>query len=265
MILDDIVAHKRVDLQHAKTTVPLATLEQRPLFRVERHDLCAALQAAARRAIIAEVKKASPSKGVICAAFDPLRIARSYAANGAVAISVLTEQRYFQGDLRHLATIRAAVRVPLLRKDFLFDPYQLYEARAFGADAVLLIAAILDDALLRDLVQLAETLQLTALVEVHDRLELERALDSGARLLGINNRDLHTFHTDLATTEELAPRVPAGTLVITESGINTIADIERLERVGVRAFLIGEALMRAADPGAKLAELLEGEGNRSLD
>jgi len=146
--------------------------------------------------------------------------------------------------------------VPLLRKDFLFDPYQLYQARAFGADAVLLIVAVLDDALLRDLLQLAGALRLSALVEVHDRVELERALDSGVHLLGINNRDLHTFRTDLATTEELARCVPADTLFIAESGIETVADIERLEHVGVRAFLIGETLMRAADPGVKLAELL---------
>ena len=256
MILDDIVRAKRADLQHLKATVPLAGLEQRPLFRTERRNLRAALQAATGRAIIAEVKKASPSKGVIRADFDPVRIARSYAANGAVAISVLTEQRYFQGDLEHLAAVREAVGVPLLRKDFLFDPYQLYQARAFGADAVLLIVAVLDDALLRDLLQLAGALRLSALVEVHDRVELERALDSGVHLLGINNRDLHTFRTDLATTEELARCVPADTLVIAESGIETVADIERLEHVGVRAFLIGETLMRAADPGVKLAELL---------
>jgi indole-3-glycerol phosphate synthase len=169
---------------------------------------------------------------------------------------VLTEQRYFQGDLEYLAAIRNAVGVPLLRKDFLFDPYQLHEARAFGADAVLLIAAILEEALLRELLQAAGDLQLSTLVEVHDRPELERALESGARLLGINNRDLRTFHTNLATTEELAPRVPMDALAVTESGIETGADIERLEHAGVRAFLIGETLMRAPDPGVKLAELL---------
>jgi indole-3-glycerol phosphate synthase len=257
MILDDIVRAKRADLQDAKTSASLADLQQRPLFRAARRDFLAELRAR-RRAIIAEVKKASPSKGVIRADFDPVRIARSYATNGAAAISVLTEQRYFQGGLGHLADIREAVGVPLLRKDFLFDPYQLYEARAFGADAVLLIAAILDDVLLRDLLQLAGALQLGTLVEVHDRPELDRALESGACLLGINNRDLRTFDTDLATTEGLAPCVPAHALVVTESGIDTAADIARLERAGVRAFLIGETLMRAADPGVKLAELLGG-------
>ena len=268
MILEDIVRSKRADLQRVKAMRPLVELEQQPLFRAGRRDLRAALQGATsaagpprapRRAIIAEVKKASPSKGIIRADFDPLRVARSYAANGAVAISVLTEERHFQGSLEHLAAIRTAVSVPLLRKDFLFDPYQLHEARAFGADAVLLITAILDDVLLRDLLQLAGELQLSALVEVHEGAELERALGSGARLLGINNRDLRTFRTSLATTEELAPRVPADALVVTESGVETSADIERLERAGVRAFLIGETLMRAADPGAKLAELLGGQ------
>jgi indole-3-glycerol phosphate synthase len=256
MILDDIVRAKRADLQHVKASGSLVGLEQRPLFQAERRGFHAALQTAAPPAIIAEVKKASPSKGVIRADFDPVRIAKSYATNGAVAISVLTEQRYFQGDREHLEAIREAVGVPLLRKDFLFDPYQFYEARAFGADAVLLIVAVLDDALLRDLLQLAGALQLSALVEVHDRPELDRALESGARLLGINNRDLRAFHTDLAITEELARWVPTDVLVVSESGIETAADIERLERAGVGAFLIGETLMRAADPGAKLAELL---------
>jgi len=208
--------------------------------------------------ILFQKKKASPSKGVICEPFDPVAIARSYAAGGAVAISVLTEERYFQGHLDYLAAIHAAVSLPLLRKDFLFDPYQLYEARAYGADAVLLIAAgeVLSDALLRELVQLAEALEMSALVEIHDRDELQRALRCGARLLGINNRDLRTFHTTLATTEALAPLVPPQVLVVAESGIETPNDIERLERAGVGAFLIGETLMRAADPGRKLAELL---------
>lgn len=255
MILDDIVRDKRAELERAKATVPLAELQQRPLFRTARHGFRVAL-AARRRAVIAEVKKASPSRGIIRADFDPVAIACDYADNGAAAISVLTEARYFQGHLDHLAAIRRAVAVPLLRKDFLFDAYQLYEARAFGADAVLLIVAILSDALLQELLWLAEELNLTALVEVHDRAELERALRASARLLGINNRDLRTFHTTLATTERLMPAVPPDGLVVAESGIENVADIERLERVGVRAFLIGESLMRAPDPGARLRELL---------
>jgi len=257
MILDDIVRDKRVDLAAAKAGVSLAELQQRPLFRAARRPFRAALEAR-RRAIIAEVKKASPSKGVIRPDFDPVAIAKSYAAGGAAALSVLTEERYFQGHLDYLAAIRAAVDLPLLRKDFVFDPYQLYEARAYGADAVLLIVAIVDDQLLHELLWLAEELNLTALVEVHDRAELERAARSGAQLLGINNRDLRTFHTTLETTEALLPAVPRGAVVIAESGIDTCADIQRLERAGVHAFLIGETFMRAADPGAKLAELLHG-------
>ena len=187
---------------------------------------------------------------------DPVAIATRYAAAGAAALSVLTEERYFQGHLDYLAAIRAAVELPLLRKDFLFDPYQLYEARAYGADAVLLIVAILPGGLLHELLWLADELNLAALVEVHDGDELERAVRHGARLLGINNRDLRTFHTTLETTERLLPAVPSDALVIAESGIESVADIERLERAGVGAFLIGEAFMRAPDPGARLAEFL---------
>lgn len=255
MILDEIVRDKRASLQHAKAAVSLAELQQRALFRAPRRPLRAALEAR-HRAIIAEVKKASPSKGVIRPDFDPVRIATRYAESGAAAISVLTEEHHFQGHLDYLAAIRHAVSVPLLRKDFLFDPYQLYEARAFGADAVLLIVAILPDTLLQELLWLADELNLSPLVEVHDRAELERATRSGASLLGINNRDLRTFRTTLATTEELLPAVPADAFVVAESGIETPADIERLERVGVGAFLIGEALMRAPDPGVRLGEFL---------
>ena len=255
MILDDIVRDKRADLQRTKATLPLADLQQRALFRLPRRALRTALEAR-HRAIIAEVKKASPSKGVIRADFDPVRIAVRYAESGAAAISVLTEERYFQGHLDYLAAIRHAVSVPVLRKDFIFDPYQLYEARAFGADAVLLIVAILPDALLQELLWLAEELNLSTLVEIHDHAELQRAVRSGARVLGINNRDLRTFRTTLATTEELLPAVPSDAVVVAESGIETPADIERLERLGVGAFLIGEAFMRAPDPGARLAEFL---------
>jgi len=254
MILDDIVRDKRVDLQRTKAAVSLADLQQRPLFRGGRRGFRAALQAQPRT-IVAEVKKASPSKGVMRADFDPVQIATGYARHGAAAISVLTEERYFQGHLDFLAAIRAVVEVPLLRKDFLFDPYQLYEARAYGADAVLLIVAMLADAQLHELLWLADELNLAPLVEVHDRIELTRAIAAGARILGINNRDLRTFHTTLATTEELVRLVPSDALVIAESGIETLADIQRLERAGVGAFLIGETLMRASDPGAKLVEL----------
>jgi len=252
MTLDDIVRDKRSDLQRAKAATGLDDLQQRALFRAPRRPFRAALESR-HRAIIAEVKKASPSKGVIRDDFDPVWIAERYASNGAAAISVLTEERYFQGHLNYLAAIRERVSVPLLRKDFIFDPYQLYEARAFGADAALLIVAILADTLLQELLWLAEELNLTPVVEIHDRAELDRAVRSGARVLGINNRDLRTFQVSLSTTEELLPAVPPDALVVAESGIETAADIERLERLGVGAFLIGEAFMRATDPGARLA------------
>jgi indole-3-glycerol phosphate synthase len=255
MILDDIVRAKREDLAAAKAQTPVSALQQRPLFRAARRDFAAALRSR-RRAIIAEVKKASPSKGVIRDDFDPVAIATAYEGGGAAAISVLTEERHFLGHLDYLPAIRAAVQLPILRKDFLFDAYQLYEARAYGADAVLLIVAMLSDGELRDLQWLCEELGLTPLVEVHDAAELERALASGARLIGINNRDLRTFDVTLATTEKLAALLPKDSLVVGESGIDRIADIQRLERCGVHAFLVGESLMRATDPGAKLAELL---------
>lgn len=255
MILDDIVRLKRADLAAAQACVPVAELRQRPLFQAPRRDFAGALRSR-RRAIIAEVKKASPSKGVIRADFDPVAIAMAYERGGATAVSVLTEERHFAGHLDHLAAVRAQVDLPLLRKDFIFDAYQLYEARAYGADAALLIVAMLADAELRELQWLCEELNLAALVEVHDRDELGRAVESGARLIGINNRNLRTFEVTLATTEALVPLLPKAVLAVGESGIDTVADIERLERCGVHAFLVGETLMRAADPGSKLAELL---------
>jgi indole-3-glycerol phosphate synthase len=255
VILDEIVRLRRDDVAEARSRVPITALRQHPMFHAPRRDFVAALRAR-RRAIIAEVKRASPSKGVIRADFDALAIARAYERGGAAAISVLTEERHFQGHLSYLAALRDQVELPLLRKDFIFDPYQLYEARAYGADAALLIVAMLSDAQLRDLQWLCEELNLTALVEVHDRRELERAVTSGARLIGINNRNLQTFEVTLATTEELAPLLPQGITPVGESGIDTEADIRRLEQCGVHAFLIGESLMRASDPSRKLAELL---------
>lgn len=255
MILDDIVRDKQIDLAARKRELSLSDLESQPLFAQPRRDFAGALKASPR-AVIAEVKKASPSKGVIRADFDPVWIARRYADSGAAAISVLTEERYFQGSLSYLAAIRAAVDIPLLRKDFLFDPYQLYEARAYGADAILLIVAMLTDTQLSQLMRLSAELELAALVEVHDAAELERACAASALLIGINNRDLRTFHTTLETTERLMPGTPPNAVVIGESGIDAPADIERLERVGVHCFLIGESFMRAPDPGSKLAQLL---------
>ncbi len=205
--------------------------------------------------VIAEIKKASPSRGVMNAALDPVAQARTYAESGASAISVLTERSYFHGDPSHLAAVREAVGLPLLRKDFIIDPDQVFESRALGADAILLIVAALSDAALRVLLDLAGELGLECLVEVHTEEELRRALDAGARLIGINNRDLRTFATDLAVTERLAPLVPPECTLVAESGVFTRADVERLGRAGAHAVLVGEALVRAEDPGALLRQL----------
>ncbi|MGH7810338.1 MAG: indole-3-glycerol phosphate synthase TrpC, partial [Candidatus Binatia bacterium] len=196
------------------------------------------------------------SKGLIRANFDPVAIAQDYAVHGASAISVLTEERFFQGDLADLAEIHAAVNLPLLRKDFTLDSYQIVEAKSYGADAVLLIAALLDTSLMRDLRAQASELKMDSIVEVHTEAELAAALDAGADVVGINNRDLTSFEVSLATTERLAPLVPAGKPALCESGIDSVDQIRRVEQWGIHAFLIGESLMRAPHPGAKLRELL---------
>ncbi|HKL78370.1 MAG TPA: indole-3-glycerol phosphate synthase TrpC, partial [Gammaproteobacteria bacterium] len=207
-------------------------------------------------AVIAEIKKASPSRGVLRADFRPVEIARSYEAGGAACLSVLTDVDFFQGADAHLREARAACSLPVIRKDFVIDPYQVSEARLLGADCVLLIVAALDDDTLAACLDRAADEGVAALVEVHDGDELDRALALGAELVGINNRDLHTFETRLETSEELAARVPAGTTLVAESGIHTRADMDRLRAAGISAFLIGESLMRADDPGAALAELI---------
>jgi len=205
--------------------------------------------------VIAEIKKASPSKGVLRDPFDPPAIARSYEQGGASCLSVLTEADFFLGADEHLQQARAACGCPVVRKDFTFDPYQVYEARALGADCILLIVAALDDARLRELHALGESLGMDVLVEVHDEAELERALALEAGLVGINNRDLRTFETDIGTTMRLADRVPASVRLVTESGIHTAEEVATLRACGVHAFLVGEAFMRADSPGDKLAEL----------
>ena len=256
-VLDRIVADKREELAAAQRRLPFANLKARLPQAPPPRPFAEALRDDFLR-LVAEVKKASPSRGLLREDFDPLALARAYAEAGAAAVSVLTDERHFQGSLDHLAAIRAALPQgpPLLRKDFLFDHYQLYEARAHGADAVLLIAAVLNSALLAQLIGLAMALDMDALVEVHDELELERALMAGARLVGINNRDLRTFEDDLAATERLRPLIPPEVTVIAESGIATRADVERLESLGVHAVLIGEALVTAPDPAAKIRELM---------
>lgn len=210
---------------------------------------------AGRPAIIAEIKKASPSQGVIRPDFDPAAIARSYAAAGASCLSVLTDVDFFQGADEYLQSAREACALPVLRKDFVIDAYQVYEARALGADCILLIVAALGDAQLRELAGLAAHLQMDVLVEVHDAAELERALEIPLPLIGINNRDLRSFRTRLETTLDLLDRIPAERMVVTESGIHTPADVARMREHGVNAFLVGEAFMKAPDPGEKLKEL----------
>jgi indole-3-glycerol phosphate synthase len=254
-ILDRIVTSKRREVAEARERLPAAELERRLATAPPVRDFRAALEAPGGVQIIAEVKKASPSAGLLRADFDPVAIARIYERHGAACISVLTDVPFFQGSLEYLAAVRAAVQPPLVRKDFLLDRYQLLEARCAGADAVLLIAEMLDDATLRQLLLEAEELGMQALVELHDASNLDRVLASGARLIGVNNRDLHTFVTRLEQTLELAERLPPGCCLVSESGIRNRQDILRLQAAGVRAVLIGETFMRAPDIGAKLDEL----------
>lgn len=260
-ILDQIVASKRREVERARERTPLAALEKRLGAAPAVRDFYAALASAAgsvaatSMAVIAEVKKASPSAGVMREDFDPVGIGRTYAAAGADAISVLTDEEFFQGRLEYLTAIRGEVGVPVLRKDFLLDPYQVVETRAAGADAVLLIAEILEDPELAELLRLTRELGMEALVEIHEAENLSRVIDAGAKVLGINNRNLRTFETRLEHTLELAERVPKECLLVSESGIKTRADVERLRQAGVRAVLVGETLMRAADMRAKVREL----------
>jgi len=259
-ILQQIFSHKRSEVTAARAAAPLAELQARLGDREDQpRGFARALRDAALSGwtpVIAEVKKGSPSKGVIRPDFDPLDIAAIYQENGATCLSVLTDERFFLGHLRYLALIREQVTLPLLRKDFIFDEYQIYEAAAGGADAILLIAAMLEQAQLADLLGVAGELYLDVLLEVHDERELAMALATDCRLIGINNRSLHTFVTDLATTERLAPLIPAERLIVAESGINSRTDIVRLQQAGAGAFLVGESLMREEDIGAKLQELL---------
>ncbi len=257
-ILRRIVARKSAEIQERAERLPLRELSRQVESAPAARDFVGALRAhiaLGRPAVIAEIKKASPSKGVLRADYEPAAIARDYARHGASCLSVLTDADFFQGADRHLQEARAACQLPVLRKDFTIDPYQVYEARALGADCILLIVAILGDAQLRELAALAGDLGMDALLEVHAPEELERALALATPLIGINNRNLRTFETSLDTTLKLLPAVPADRIVVTESGILTAEDVERLRAHGVQAFLVGEAFMRAADPGARLAEL----------
>ena len=262
-ILDKIVAAKREELAEAMRAAPLADLQRLAAERDTPLSLSTALQGGEIR-LIAEVKKASPSRGLLSPDFDPVRLAGTYVTNGAAAVSCLTDPR-FQGELAHLSAIKqsgASGSVPVLRKDFIFDPYQVYEARAAGADGILLIVAMLDPSQLRELLGIAKSLMMECLVEVHDEDELETAVQAGAEIIGINNRDLHTFTTDLAVTQRIAPLVPEGKVAVSESGIFTRGDLGLLAGAGVNAVLVGEALVTAADIGAKVREL-SGRGERT--
>ncbi len=257
-ILARILARKREEVAARRAAVPLTELVSRIAAQAPPRGFGAALEAqvaAGRPAVIAEVKKASPSQGVIRADFDPAAIAASYAAAGAACLSVLTDVDFFQGADEYLLAARAACALPALRKDFVIDPYQVREARALGADCVLLIVAALEDGRLHELAALADELGLDVLAEVHDEGELERALALPKALLGVNNRDLRSFETRLETSLRLRAHIAPERLVVAESGIRTPADVARLRAAGVHAFLVGEAFMRAADPGAELARL----------
>ena len=257
-ILSRIIEHKRTELEARQARLSLAEIQDRMAEASQPRGFSAALQssvAAGRAAVIAEIKKASPSKGVIRADFDPVAIARSYAAAGASCLSVLTDERFFQGHDDYLRAVRAAVDLPVLRKDFLIDPYQVYESRLIGADCVLLIVAVLAQAELEDLYGMARSVGLDVLIEVHDGEELGRALTLQPELIGINNRNLHTFDTTLDTTYQLLPAIPEGTLVVTESGIHSAEQVAQMRAHNVHSFLVGEAFMRQADPGAALQAL----------
>lgn len=257
-ILDKIVAVKHEEIAAARKKVPLEAIRADAESRVLTRDFEGALRrkvAAGRAAVIAEVKKASPSKGVLRADFIPADIAQSYAEHGAACLSVLTDRQFFQGQPDYLKQARASCDLPVLRKDFIVDAYQVYESRAMGADCILLIAACLDDARMAELEQVARGLDMAVLVEVHDGAELQRALKLKTPLVGINNRNLRTFEVTLDTTLGLLKDVPADRLLITESGILAKTDVERMRAAGVHAFLVGEAFMRAPDPGEALAAL----------
>ena len=257
-ILNKIIAVKRLEVADALNRKPLAAMRQDAESRVQTRDFVGALRVritAGKPAVIAEIKKASPSKGVLRSDFIPADIAQSYAEAGAACLSVLTDQQFFQGSIDYLKQARASCSLPVLRKDFIIDAYQIYESRVMGADCILLIAACLDDAQMKAFEALAMSLDMAVLVEVHNEAELARALMLKTPLIGINNRNLNTFEVSLDTTLSLMGKVPAERLLVTESGIMTPEDVKRLRDVNINAFLVGEAFMRADEPGEALIEL----------
>lgn len=257
MILDQIIAAKRTEIAASKASRSLDDLRLLPQYRETRRGFLRTIRSARSRCVIAEIKRKSPSRGVIRPDFEPVRHGLDYEQSGATCLSVLTDQQFFGGALEHLAAVRAACRLPLLRKDFLLDAYQVVESRAFGADAVLLILAALDATTFDLLLGVARQESLDVLVEVHDERELAVALQRGADLIGINNRDLRTFVTTIETTRRLMPSVPSAVTVIAESGLTERDQLTELEACGVSGFLIGEALMSAPAPGRALASLLQ--------
>jgi len=259
-ILDKILARKAEEVAAAKCVLPLERVREAACASPPPRDFVGALRAKIslrQAAVIAEIKQASPSKGLLRAGFDPAAIARSYAAHGAACLSVLTDRDFFQGSPAHLAAARAACALPVLRKDFVIEVYQVFEARALGADCILLIVAALELARMRELEAVAQELGMAVLVEVHDAAELDAALSLATPLIGINNRDLRSFDTRLATTLDLLPRIPADRMVVTESGIRERADADLMRAGGVHAFLVGEAFMRAPEPGVELERIFK--------
>lgn len=260
-ILDEIIRWKRGEIARHKGNRVLDTMRADMALAPPPRDFAAALRRpdpskGCSICLIAEVKRASPSKGLLCHDFDPVALAHAYEHNGAAAISVLTDEHFFRGNLGHLQAVRQIVGLPVLRKDFVLDPYQVYEARAAGADAVLLIVAVLSDDELKKLHALTHELGMAALVEVHNAAELERALRIDPSIVGVNNRDLRTFEVDLETTARLRPLIPADVILVAESGVHTRADVARLTAIGVDAMLVGESLVRAEDIGHKIQELI---------
>jgi indole-3-glycerol phosphate synthase len=254
-MLDRIIAQKREEVKQRKTVATMAYLQERIARQKPAVDFALALKGDRIR-LIAEVKQASPSRGILTSNFSPTKLARTYAEGGAAAISVLTEANYFGGNIEHLAAIKEAVGLPLLRKDFIFDPYQVYESRAYGADALLLIATILSQGQLKELISLSHSVGLKCLVEVHNEGDMERAVLSAAEIIGINNRDLNTFAVDINTTRRLRPLVPKEKITVSESGVKSKRDVEKLGKWGVDAVLVGEALVTASDVRAKMKELI---------